>query len=432
MSIRYLFEMFISDLHIHSKYSRACSKNLDLPNINAWCQLKGIDLVSTADFTYPAWFKDLNEQLEEVDQGIYELKEKYSGKHDVHIPDSCKRPVRFILSTEVSLIYKKNDKVRKTHHVILAPNLDTVAKINIELDKIGNIKSDGRPILGLDSKKLLKLLMGISPDIELIPAHVWTPHFAIFGSKSGFDSVEECFDELADNIHALETGLSSDTPMNWRLSQNDKYVLVSSSDAHSPPKLGREATVFDCEMNYPAILNALRNNHKKVAGTIEFYPEEGKYHADGLRNENLCLAPDETKKYDYVSPKTGKKITVGVLHRVNELADRKMGEKSESARKVWHIIPLTEIISEILKVGPGSKKVNELYFKLLDAIGPEFHILKDAPVDKIKAVNEIVGEAIFRMRNGKVIIKPGYDGEYGIIKLFKEEELVPKEQMRLF
>lgn len=424
--------MFIADLHIHSKYSRACSKNLDLPHINAWCQLKGIDLVSTADFTYPAWFKDLNEQLEEVDQGIYGLKEEYSGKHDVHIPDSCKRPVRFILSTEVSLIYKKNDKVRKVHHVILAPNLETVAKINVELDKIGNIKSDGRPILGLDSKKLLKLLLDISPDIELIPAHVWTPHFAIFGSQSGFDSMEECFDELADNIHALETGLSSDPPMNWRLSQNDKYVLVSSSDAHSAPKLGREATVFDCEMNYPAILNTLRNDHKKVEGTIEFYPEEGKYHADGLRNENLCLAPDETKKYDYVSPKTGKKITIGVLHRINELADRKMGEKPESAHKVWHIIPLTEIISEILKVGPGSKKVNEMYFKLLDSIGPEFHILKDAPVTKIKAVNEMVGEAIDRMRNGKVIIKPGYDGEYGIIKLFKEEELMPKEQMKLF
>ncbi len=424
--------MFIADLHIHSKYSRACSKNLDIPHINAWCQLKGIDLVSTADFTYPAWFKDLHEQLEEVDQGIYGLKEEYSGKHDVHIPKSCRRPVRFILSTEVSLIYKKNDKVRKVHHIILAPNLNTVAKINIELDKIGNIKSDGRPILGLDSKKLLKLLLDISPDIELIPAHVWTPHFAIFGSQSGFDSMEECFDELSDHIHALETGLSSDPPMNWRLSQNDKYVLVSNSDAHSPQKLGREATVFDCEMNYPAILHALREDHNQIAGTIEFYPEEGKYHADGLRNESLCLTPDETKKYNYVSPKTNKKITVGVLHRVSKLADRKMGEKPESGREVWHIIPLTEIISEILKVGPSSKKVNELYRHLLEKIGPEFYILKDAPVDKIKAVNEMIGEAIDRMRNGKVIIKPGYDGEYGIIKLFKEDELVPKEQMKLF
>ena len=424
--------MFIADLHIHSKYSRACSKSLDLPHINAWCQLKGIDLAATADFTYPAWFKDLHEQLEEVDTGIYGLKKEFVDKHEVHIPKSCQRPVRFILSAELSLIYKKNDKVRKVHNVILAPNLDVVAKINVELDKRGNIKSDGRPILGMDSKELLKLLLGISPDIELIPAHAWTPHFAIFGSQSGFDSVEECFDELSDHIHALETGLSSDPPMNWRLSKNDKYVLVSSSDAHSPQKLGREATVFDCEMNYPAILHALREDHNQVAGTIEFYPEEGKYHADGLRNEGLCLTPDETKKYNYVSPKTGKKITVGVLHRVSLLADRKMGEKPESARGVWYIIPLTEIISEILKVGPSSKKVDELYRQLLEKIGPEFYILKDAPIEDIKAVNEMIGEAIQRMRTGKVIIQPGYDGEYGIIKLFQEEELVPKEQMKLF
>jgi len=424
--------MFIADLHIHSKYSRACSKKLDLPHIRAWCQLKGIDLVATADYTYPAWFKELHEKLEEVDKGVYDLKKEFTDEHDVHIPPSCARPVRFILSTEISLIYKKNDKVRKVHHVVLAPNLDAVAKLNIELDKRGNIKSDGRPILGMDSKELLKILLSISPDFQIIPAHVWTPHFAIFGSQSGFDSVEECFEELSNHICALETGLSSDPPMNWRLSQNDKYVLTSSSDAHSLPKLGREATIFDCEMNYPAILNALRNDHQKVMGTIEFYPEEGKYHADGIRNENLCLSPEDTKKYNFVSPKTGKKITVGVLHRVSKLADRKMGEKPSSARDVWHIIPLTEIISEVLKVGPSSKKVDECYFRLLKEVGPEFYILKDAPIDDIKAIQEKIGEAIERMRNGNVIIKPGYDGEYGIIKLFQPEELMPKEQMKLF
>jgi len=423
--------MFIADLHIHSKYSRACSKNLDLPHIHAWCQLKGIDMVAASDFTYPAWFKDLHEQLEEVDKGVFELKKEFREQHDVVIPDSCKRPVRFILSTELSLIYKKGDKCRKVHHVVLAPDLNTVAKINVELDKRGNIKSDGRPILGLDSKELLKILLDISPDIELIPAHVWTPHFAIFGSQSGFDSVEECFEELSGHIHALETGLSSDPPMNWRLSRNDKYVLVSNSDAHSPQKLGREATVFDCDMNYPAILNALRHDHKKVAGTIEFFPEEGKYHADGLRAENLCLTPEETEKYDYVSPKTGKKITVGVLHRVSKLADRKMGEKSPTARGVWYIIPLTEIVAEILQVGSASKKVNELYQRLLQQIGPEFYILKDAPVKDIKAVHEMVGEAVSRMREGRTIIQPGYDGEYGIIKLFREEELLPKDQLTL-
>lgn len=424
--------MFIADLHIHSKYSRACSKNLDLPNINAWCQLKGIDLVATADFTYPAWFKDLHSKLEETEKGIYRLKEEYVDNHEVYIPESCKRPVRFILSTEISLIYKKGDKCRKVHHVVLAPDLDVVAKINVELDKRGNIKSDGRPILGMDSKEFLKLLLDISPDIQLIPAHVWTPHFAIFGSQSGFDSVEECFEELSGHICALETGLSSDPPMNWRLSQNDKYVLVSSSDAHSPKKLGREATVFDCKMTYPDILHALRKDHTKVAGTIEFYPEEGKYHADGIRNENLCLEPEDTKKYEFVSPKTGKKITIGVLHRVNNLADRPMGFKPKTAGSVWYIIPLTEIISELLQVGPASKKVDEMYRRLLEKIGPEFYILKDAPISKIKAVNEMIGEAIERMRTGKTIIKPGYDGEYGIIKLFQPDELVPKEQMKLF
>lgn len=424
--------MFIADLHIHSKYSRACSKNLDLPNINAWCQLKGIDLVATADFTHPSWFKNLNEQLEESDNGIYKVKDEFINNHEVYIPESCRRDVRFILSTEISLIYKKGDKCRKVHHVVLAPNLATAAKINIELDKRGNIKSDGRPIIGMDSKELLKILLDISPDIQLIPAHVWTPHFAIFGSQSGFDSAEECFEEMSGHICALETGLSSDPPMNWRLSQNDKYALVSSSDAHSPQKLGREATVFDCGMSYPEILDALRHDHSKISGTIEFYPEEGKYHADGIRNEELCLNPEETEKFNFVSPKTGKKITVGVLHRVNNLADRPMGFKPKTARSVWYIIPLTEIISEVLKVGSASKKVDEMYFKLLEKIGPEFYILKDAPIAAISSVSPMIGEAISRMREGKVIVKPGYDGEYGIIKIFGEEELAQREQMKLF
>lgn len=424
--------MFTADLHIHSKYSRACSKNLDLPHIGAWCQRKGIDLVSTADFTYPAWFKMLHGQLEETAPGIYQLKKEFKDQHGGAVPDSCRRPVHFILSTEVSLIYKKNDKVRKIHHVILAPDLKTAAEINVELDKRGNIKSDGRPILGLDSKELLKILLNISPDIQMIPAHVWTPHFAIFGSQSGFDSVEECFEELSGHICALETGLSSDPAMNWRLSQNDKYALISSSDAHSLQKLGREATVFNCEMTYPAILSALRQDHKKIAGTIEFYPEEGKYHADGIRDEKLCLEPEETERYQGVSPKTGKKITVGVLHRVNKLADRPKGAKPACAREVWHSIPLTEILSEILQAGPASNKVEALYEHLLCKIGPELVILKSAPIEQISSVHKQTGEAIDRMRKGRVIVQPGYDGEYGVIKLFKPEELVAKEQMKMF
>ncbi len=425
----------ITDLHLHSKYSRACSKQLDLPHIQAWAQLKGIDLVATADFTHPAWFKHLHEQLELVDTGVYRVKPEFAktAEEDVRVPEKCAREVRFLCSTEISLIYKRGDRVRKIHHVVLAPDLETVARINVELDKRGNVKADGRPILGMDSEELLKIFLEISPEIQMIPAHVWTPHFAIFGANSGFDSVKECFGELSDHICALETGLSSDPLMNWRLSDLDKYVLVSNSDAHSPRKMGREATIFDTEATYPAILHALRNDHSQVAGTIEFFPEEGKYHADGLRAEKLCLQPDETIEHGYVSPQTGKKITVGVFHRVSKLADREMGTRPDSGRPFWHIIPLVEILSEILGVGDASKKVEAKYFELLERVGSEFYILKDAPIEEIVAVDSRVGEAIRRMRDGDVIIQPGYDGEYGVIRLFEEEELKRAEgQVAMF
>ena len=427
----------VTDLHLHSRYSRACSKRLNLPTIHAWAQLKGIDLLTAADFTHPAWFKEIHEQLEEVDTGVYQLKKEFiSMADDVQVFDSCRRDVRFLLTTEVSLIYKKGGKCRKVHLLIMAPNLETVAKINVELDKRGNIRADGRPILGLDSKELLKILLDISPDIQLIPAHIWTPHFAIFGSNSGFDAIHECFEELSDHICALETGLSSDPQMNWRLSHLDKYVLVSNSDAHSPEKMGREATLFDTECTYPAILHALRHDHSQIAGTIEFFPQEGKYHMDGLRNEGLMMLPDETIENNYVSPNSGKKVTVGTLHRVNKLADRPMGEKpvgpDACPRDFWTIIPLMEIVSEIVGCGVGSKKVRALYFHLLENLGPEFAILKDLPIKDIAGVDERVAEAIGRMREGNVIIHPGYDGEFGVIKLFQEEELKQRSQKVLF
>jgi DNA helicase II / ATP-dependent DNA helicase PcrA len=424
----------ITDLHLHSKYSRACSPRLDLPNIHAWAQLKGIDLLSAADFTHPRWFAELREQLEEVDTGVYELKKEFVRLAEDHVPvpEKCVRPVRFLMSTEVSLIYKKGGQVRKVHLLIMAPNIQTAAKINVELDKRGNITADGRPIIGMDSKELLKVLLDISSDIQIIPAHIWTPWFAIFGSKSGFDSIEECFEELSDHICALETGLSSDPLMNWRLSQLDKYALVSNSDAHSPEKMGREATIFDTDYNYPGILNALRHDHSKILGTIEFFPEEGKYHTDGLREEGLRLLPDETISHDFVSPKTGHPITVGVLHRVNDLADRPMGTRPKNGRDYWHIIPLIEILSEIIGYGPKSKKVQAVYFELLTQLGPEFTILKDLSIGEIALVNEVVAEAIDRMRRGAVIIQAGFDGEFGVIKLFKENELKTRAQTILF
>lgn len=426
--------VLITDFHLHSKHSRACSKRLDLPNIHAWAQLKGVDLLSAADFTYPAWFSTLHEQLEEVDTGVYELKEAFRSRADefVIVPESCRRRVRFLLATEVSLIYKKGGKCRKVHHLILAPNLATVARINIELDKRGNIRADGRPILGLDSKELLKILLDISSDIELIPAHMWTPHFSIFGSNSGFDSVEECFEELSGHISALETGLSSDPAMNWRLSGLDKYALVSSSDAHSPEKMGREATVFNTDCTYPAILHALRHDHSQIAGTIEFFPEEGKYHCDGLRDEGLILLPDETVANDFKSPRTGRRVTVGTLHRVGSLADRPPGTRPATGRPFWSIIPLAEMITEILDCGVASKKVRSLYFDLLRALGPEFSILKDIPITDIARVDARVAEAVDRMRQGNVIIHPGYDGEFGVIKLFKDGELKERKQAVLF
>jgi uncharacterized protein (TIGR00375 family) len=418
---------FIADFHIHSRFSRSCSKKLTLPNNYSWAQIKGIELLTTADFTYPAWFAEINEQLKETAEGIYELKEEFIKNSEFMAPKSCQNPVKFIFTTEVSLIYKKSGKVRKIHHVIMAPNLETAGKINKALDERGNIRSDGRPILGMDSKVLLELLLEISPQIQLIPAHIWTPHFSIFGSKSGFDTVEECFEELSSHIFSLETGLSSDPAMNYRVSKLDKYVLVSNSDAHSPQKFGREATIFDTEMTYPAILEALRNDHKKVIGTIEFFPEEGKYHYDGLRNENLCLEPSETKKFKFISPETGKKITVGVLHRVDDLADSPLGRVPKEAPKVWHLIPLVEILSEIFGVKSPNNKVNDFYFKLISELGPEFYILKDCPVNDIKKIDPRVAEAIDRMRNKKIIIQPGYDGEFGVIKLFKPEELILKK-----
>lgn len=449
---------FIADLHMHSKYSRACSKNLDLPHTHAWGQMKGVDLLTVADFTHPTWFKTISEQLREVAEGIYELKEEFrldgsaalrdgalsgeaggngedawGNKALVQVPEKCQRPLKYLLTTEISLIYKHNDKVRKVHHVILAPNLATVAKINIELGKRGNLHSDGRPILGLTSKDFLKILLDISPDIQLIPAHIWTPHFAVLGSKSGYDSVEECFEELASHICALETGLSSDPAMNWRLSQLDKYVLVSNSDAHSPQKMGREATIFDCEMSYPAILDVLRNHHEKVAGTIEFFPEEGKYHCDGLREEKLCWEPEETRRHQGLSPKSGKPVTVGVLNRVTGLADREKGARPKSARPFWNIIPLPEIIAEICGVGVASNRVQQRFFETLSALGPEFHILKEAKIREIALFDETLAEAIDRMRKGKVNLRPGYDGEFGVIKVFATGDgNKRKDQMAMF
>ena len=420
---------FIADLHIHSKYSRATSREMSPESIWKWAQLKGITVIGTGDFTHPKWFQELNEKIAPAGSGLFKLKKEFQ-KDD--IPDSCKGDVSFLLSAEISCIYSKNGKTRKIHSIIFAPDFKDAARINASLAKIGNLAADGRPILGLDAKELLKIVLDASPDAMLVPAHAWTPHFSVFGSASGFDTLEECFEELTPHIHAIETGLSSDPAMNWRLSALDRITLISNSDAHSPKKIGREANIFYTEISYKAITGAIKTK-KGFSGTIEFFPEEGKYHYDGHRFCKASLTPQETLKHNYLCPVCSKKVTVGVMHRVEKLADREDGFKPRNALPYYSIIPLPEIISEVLKVGVNSKKVDSEYQALLQKLGSEFKILKDTPLEEIeKASSPLLREAISRMRKGNVHIAPGYDGEYGKIKIFeKVEREAIKGQMML-
>ncbi|GAB4406146.1 MAG: endonuclease Q family protein [Thermodesulfovibrionales bacterium] len=410
---------FIADLHIHSKYSRATSKDMSPESIWKWAQLKGISVIGTGDFTHPKWFKEIDEKLQSTGNGLFMLR---SDLMTNDIPDLCKADVFFMLTAEISCIYSKNGKTRKIHSILFVPDFASAAKINIALAKIGNLNADGRPILGLDARELLKIVMNEAPDGMFIPAHAWTPHFSIFGAESGFDSFEECFEDLTPYIYAIETGLSSDPLMNWRLSALDKITLLSNSDAHSPAKIGREANLFDTDISYKPMMDAIKTR-KEFLGTIEFFPEEGKYHYDGHRTCGISLTPKETLKHNYLCPVCGKKVTVGVMHRVEKLADRKEGFKPKGSPSFHSIIPLPEIISEVLKVGANSKAVDKEYQSLLQKLGSEFKILMDVPLGDIeRAGSPLIREAISRMRKGDVHIAPGYDGEYGKIKIFEAVE----------
>jgi uncharacterized protein (TIGR00375 family) len=410
---------FIADLHVHSHYSRATSKDMCPEGIWKWAQLKGISVIATGDFTHPGWLKELDAKLDRVGNGFFELKKTH---HADDVPTSCKADIQFILSAEISCIYSKNGKTRKVHSVLIAPDFETAARINLALSKIGNLNADGRPILGLDAKDLLKITLDVSPDVMLIPAHAWTPHFSVFGAASGFDSLEECYEELTPSIFAIETGLSSDPLMNWQLSALERITLVSNSDAHSAAKIGREANIFDTEISYPALLEAIKTR-KGFVGTIEFFPEEGKYHYDGHRGCGVCLTPKETIHYDYLCPVCNRKVTVGVMHRVEKLADREHGFRPDNAPVFTSIIPLPEIIAEGLKCGVNTKKVNALYFSLLEQLGNEFKILMEVPLDNIeRAGTPLIREAVSRMRHGNVHITPGYDGEFGKVRIFEEVE----------
>jgi len=425
---------FIADLHIHSHYSIATSKDCNPENLYKWACLKGITVVGTGDFTHPGWFSELKDKLEPAEDGLYKLKPEFVENVIADIPQSCQNPVRFILSSEISSIYKKYEKTRKIHNLLLMPNFEDVEKFSQKLDKIGNIRSDGRPILGLDSYRLLEIALESSEDLSFIPAHIWTPHFSLFGANSGFDKIEECYEDLSSVIFAMETGLSSDPAMNWRLSALDDYTLVSHSDAHSPRKLGREANLFDTELSYYDMQNALKDPKKGFFGTLEFYPEEGKYHYDGHRKCGICWKPSETRKHNQICPVCGKKVTIGVLHRVEELADRPEGAKPESALPYQNLVPLPEIISAAVGVGVNTKTVYKEYINILSSLGPEFNALRETPIDEIALVaGTLIAEGVKRVRENKIEWRPGFDGEYGEVKIISpEDETHYKGQEALF
>ncbi len=433
---------FIADLHIHSKYSRATSKDMTLEELDRWADDKGILVMGTGDFTHPEWFKEIKEKLEPAEPGLFKLKAQYK-KPTIK---GTLAETRFLLSVEISSIYSRLSpktgvkRVYRIHNIVFSPDIETVEKINAHLGLIGNIKSDGRPILGLDARELAKIVFGINPNVVIIPAHAWTPWFSIFGSMSGFDSIEECFGEYAPKIFAIETGLSSDPSMNWRLSKLDDIALISNSDSHSFQKIGREANIFDTELSYDGIIKAIKSGRPNSRGpefvsTIEFFPEEGKYHFDGHRLCGIVFSPKETKEHNSICPVCKKHLTVGVMNRVDELADRQIPEK-EGRVPFINLITLDEIIASAYNLGVASKKIKEEYKNLIKQFGSELKILLETDIEEIRKVsNPLIAEGIKIVREGKVKIKPGFDGEYGKIEIFTEEErknIIEQRQKQLF
>lgn len=410
---------YIADLHVHSHYSRATSKNLNLESLYQWAKIKGINVVGTGDFTHPEWFAELKKKLQPDGNGFFTLKNPPKEPaipgiktHDID--------VRFCLTTEISSIYKHGERVRKNHNLVYAPDLDTVARINHKLSTIGNLESDGRPILGLPSRDLLEIVLETSDRAYLIPAHVWTPWFSTLGSKAGYDSIDACFRDLADHIFAIETGLSSDPAMNGKVSDLDRFTLISNSDAHSPSKLGREANLLNTDLSYDAMFDAFKTG-VGLSATYEFYPEEGKYHHDGHRKCGISMEPKETDKYNDICPECGKPLTVGVLHRVEELADRDETSRNSGFE---YIIPLPEVLGEIEGVGPKTKTVTREYQKVISTFGNEFDLMREIPVEDIhKGGGPVLAEAVRRIRTNEVTRNPGFDGVFGEIKVFKEGEI---------
>jgi DNA helicase-2/ATP-dependent DNA helicase PcrA len=423
---------FFADLHVHSKFSRATSGDCDLEHLAAWALRKGLAVVATGDFTHPGWAEELRTKLVPAEPGLFRLRPELERAVAATLPASCRGEVRFLLEVEISSIYKKAGRTRKVHNLVFAPDLDQAAAITAKLATIGNLNADGRPILGLDARDLLEIVLETAPGGFLVPAHIWTPWFAVLGSSSGFDSVEECFGDLTRHLFALETGLSSDPAMNWRLSALDRFRLISNSDAHSPAKLGREANRFECALDYFALRRALETG-EGFGGTVEFFPEEGKYHLDGHRACHQRLSPEQTRAAGSLCPACGKPVTVGVLHRVEALADRPEGARPAGAPRFQSLVPLPEVLSELLRVGAGSQAVARAYQSLTAQLGPELRILEELPLDEVaRAGPSLLVEGLARLRRGEVRRQAGYDGEYGVIRLFDPEELETASTALLF
>ncbi|MBI2353134.1 DNA helicase UvrD [Candidatus Dependentiae bacterium] len=409
---------FIADFHIHSKYSHATSKYMDLLSLALWGQLKGITVMGTGDFTHPLWQKELKEELQEAETGLFELKPSYQKKVQEQVYASCQSLQRFMLTAEISTIFKRNGRCYRIHSLVLAPGFNEMERISASLAKIGNIASDGRPILGCDVKEVVKIALDASSDCMVIPAHIWTPWFGLFGSKSGFNSVYECFEELTDYIYALETGLSSNFLMNARLSQLDRFTLLCNSDAHSVQKLGREANIINAELSYDGIVKALKDRSSNgVTAGIEFFPECGKYYADGHRSCTVYMSPEETISHKGICPVCHKSLTIGVSYRVNQLADRTELQAKEYMRKRYRVIPLFDILAQHFQMAESSQKVQTAYHHLVKEIGSEFFILLKAPLDRIeRESNKAIAQSIARLRTGDVLFLPGYDGVYGTVQ----------------
>ncbi len=417
----------IADLQIHSKYARAVSPKMVLEELDRWADDKGIQVMGTGDFTHPAWFAEIKEKLEPAEPGLFRLKSEYKLK----TMKGSLGATRFMLTSEISNIYTRHGRGRRVHNLIWAPSMASVQELNTRLSWVGNLLSDGRPILGLDSEELVKICVGVDPAIAVIPAHAWTPWFSVFGSMSGFDSLQECYGDYTKYIFAIETGLSSDPVMNWRLSQLDHVAIVSNSDSHSLEKIGREANVFDGELSYAGIMDAIAQSipeknglsKNKFLHTIEFFPEEGKYHYDGHRACAVSFSPLETKQHKGICPVCSKGLTIGVMNRIDALADRPFGYHDPKRVPFKSIIPLHEIIADALDVGKASKAIAQTYGELIMVFGSEFGILLDVPVQEIARGGwPEIAEAINRVRQGKVHIAPGYDGEFGQIHIFTDED----------